>query len=123
MIKGINSSSQYIVVTGGSSPSPNIHSHGLSAGSLRYNPGIQSIEIYDGMSWQQMYSSYAGVDLSNEAKDILAWASVKMRKEKELDALCEKYPGLAKARDNFEMFKTLVDAEESADHGQVAASP
>ena len=38
--------------------------------------------------------------------DVMNWLyEKKMKEEEQLDALCEKYPGLAKARDNFEMFK------------------
>lgn len=112
MIKGINSNSRHVVVTGGSTSQPYVNPTSLSSGQLRYNPSTQNIEIYDGTMWQQMYSSYASVDLSEESKQILAWAAEKMRKEKELEELCEKYPGLKKARNNFEMFKQFVDAQE-----------
>ena len=40
--------------------------------------------------------------------EILDWASDKMDKEKELKALCEQYPALKKAREQFETIKRLV---------------
>ena len=115
MIKGINSGSSHITVTGGSAAQPYINATSLSAGQVRYNPALQGIEIYDGNVWQQMYTSYATVDLDAEAKTILAWAAKKMREEQELESLCKKYPGLDNARNNFEMFKKFVHAQENVD--------
>jgi hypothetical protein len=112
MIKGINSNSRHIVVTGGSSSAPYINATNLGAGQLRYNPGMQTFEVYDGIVWHQMQGAYTAIDLSEDSKQILAWAAEKMRKEEELEALCAKYPGLAKARDNYELFKQFVDAQE-----------
>lgn len=123
MIKGINTSSNFITVTGGNAAIPYINGTNLSSGQLRYNPNMQNFEVYDGTTWHMIASNYATVDLSEYAKSILMWASRKMQEEKELEVLCAKYPGLGKARDNYEMFKKFVDAQEQADQdsGEVTA--
>jgi hypothetical protein len=127
MIKGINSSSRHITVVGGSPSNPYISPGAVGSGAVRWNGNTNCIEINDGNMWQQLNSSYTSIDLGDEAKQILAWAAEKMREERELEALCAKYPGLAKARDNYEMFKKFVAAQEQADDDsegmQVAASP
>ena len=112
MLKGINNTSNYITVQNGTSSTPYINASVLGAGQVRYNPGTQNIEIYDGSTWHTLNSTYASVDLGPEAKLAIDWATKKMREESRINDLCAKYPGLAKARDNFELFKTLVDAEE-----------
>jgi hypothetical protein len=38
-----------------------------------------------------------------------------MQEEQQLEEKCKQYPGLAKARDNFEMFKKLVDTDHSGE--------
>jgi hypothetical protein len=116
MIKGINSNSQYVNVTGGyPSNMPYINASTLSAGSLRYNPGSMNMEVYDGNSWMPINSNFATVDLPDWVKASLDWAHQRMLDEKKLDHLCDKYPGLAKARDNYELFKQFVNAQEQAD--------
>jgi hypothetical protein len=113
MIKGINSSTKHITVMGGSPSNPYISPGAVGAGMIRWNGNTNCMEVNDGNMWQQLNSSYTNIDLSEESKQILAWAAEKMRKEKEIESLCEKYPGLAKARDNFETFKKIVEADES----------
>jgi hypothetical protein len=39
------------------------------------------------------------------------WARKKKQEEARLDELCKKYPGLQKAKDNFEMFQRLVESD------------
>ena len=90
-------------------------------GNVRFNTSNQDMEVYDGNNWLTLYRGTAFIDLSYRTKEILQWAEKKMKEEEQLDALCEKYPGLAKARDNFEMFKKLVDTD--TDHsGEVQAN-
>jgi hypothetical protein len=127
MIKGINSGSKHISVVGGSTSNPYISPGAVGAGMIRWNGNTNCMEVNDGNMWQQIPSSYTSIDLGEEAKQVVAWAAEKMRKEKEIESLCEKYPGLAKARDNYELFKKFVDAQEQADNNtgemQVATSP
>lgn len=113
MIKGISSNSQYVNVNQGYPTNiPYINVGSLSAGSLRFNPSSTNIEVYDGNSWMPFTSNYASIDLPDWVKASLDWAHQKMLDEQKLDYLCEKYPGLDKARNNFELFKKFVEAEE-----------
>lgn len=113
MITGI-SGTDMIRVEGIPHSMPYINTASLSAGQLRFNPQSSCIEIYDGNIWHRMPSAHSTVDLSYDAREAVTWAKKKMLEEKKLDALCEKYPGLAKARENFEVFKRMVESEESA---------
>ena len=112
MIKGINSSGRYITVSGGTASNPYISPGSVGAGMMRYNPNMNCIEVNDGSMWKQLESSYAMVELNPETERILDWAKKKMYEEQQLDELCKKYPGLGKARDNFETFRRLVNSEE-----------
>ena len=89
---------------------PYINMSAPSAGMMRYNGNNSSMEVYDGSTWM-MLTSGASVDLSSDSKAALEWATAKMREEARLDELCQKYPGLAKARENYELFKRLVENE------------
>ena len=121
MIRGINGS-DFISVSGGQMNLPYINGSALSSGQMRFNPGTQNIEIYDGISWQSIVPSYVNVDLPGYVKETINWANQKMNEERQIDELCKKYPGLEKARDNFEMFKKFVKAQEQADNGHPVAS-
>ena len=115
MIKSMASTSKYVSVAGGNPSIPYINGNQLSAGQMRYNPNMQSIEVYDGSTWHTMGNNYVSIDLTPDATAVLDWAKTKMIEEQRIDALCKKYPGLAKARDNFEIFKRLVDSGELAE--------
>ena len=121
MIRGINGSS-FVSVSGGQINLPYINGSALSAGQLRFNPGTQNFEVYDGMVWQSIMPAYANVDLPDYIKETISWANQKMMEERQMDELCKKYPGLDKARDNFELFKKFVQAQEQADNGHPVAN-
>ncbi len=113
MIKGINSNSQYVSVIGGyPAAMPYVNASALSAGSIRYNPGSMNMEVYDGNSWMAFNTNVPTVDLPDWIKATLDWAHQRMLDERKLDYLCEKYPGLNNARNNFELFKKFVAAQE-----------
>lgn len=121
MIKGITGG-RYVVVSGGSSSDPYISPGAVGAGMMRYNPNMSCMEVNDGNSWRQIGMNYASVELDPNAQQILDWAKKKMEEERNLDELCKKYPGLERARSNFELFKQLVLNEESSDT-EVQSSP
>jgi hypothetical protein len=112
MIKNI-SGSKYITISNSGSSDPYISPGSVGAGMLRWNPNMNCMEVNDGNMWKQFSVSYPTVSLTPEAESILDWASKKQAEEKQLDELCEKYPGLERARNNFETFKRLVIAEEN----------
>lgn len=117
MIKGINHASQYVTVTQGYPASmPYVNASALSAGSIRYNPNSQNMEVYDGNSWMPISANYATIDLPDWVKATLDWAHQRMTEERNLEYLCAKYPGLEKARNNYDLFKQFVKAQEDADN-------
>ncbi len=110
MIKSINGS-RYIVVSGGSVSDPYISPGSAGAGMIRWNPNMNCMEVNDGNMWKQFTTSYPTIGLTPEAESILDWARQKQIEERQLDELCKKYPGLERARSNFETFKRLAQTE------------
>lgn len=98
------------VVVSHSSSKPYISPGAQSAGMVRYSPNSQNLEVYDGVAWLQL-STHVEIGLTSETEMLLDWAREKMLEEQRIDELCKQHPGLAKARDNYEMFKRLVDTE------------
>jgi hypothetical protein len=112
MIKGITGG-RYVAISGGTSTDPYISPGAMGAGMIRYNSNMNCMEVNDGNMWKQLGMNYTNIELTGEAQSILDWARKKMQEEQQLDELCKKYPGLGKARSNFETFKRLVEAEEN----------
>jgi hypothetical protein len=113
MINSIVPGDTYISVNGGLSSNPYISPGASGAGMMRYNPNMNQIEVNDGLSWITLASTCASIGLTPEAARILDWAKEKMAEEKKLDELCKKYPGMARARENFETIKRLVQSEQT----------
>jgi hypothetical protein len=61
MIKGINSSSRYITVSGGANSGPYISPGAAGAGMLRWNPNINQMEVNDGNSWIRIDTIYSSI--------------------------------------------------------------
>jgi hypothetical protein len=110
MIKYVNGRNHVVVNNHGIMPY--ISPGSQSAGMVRWNVNMNEMEVYDGVSWKQLSTSI-DVGLDPEAEMILSWAREKMLEEQKLDELCKKYPGLDRARSNFETFLKLVQSEES----------
>lgn len=112
MIKGLTGG-HYITVSNGQATDPYISPGAVGAGMVRYNTNMNCMEVNDGNVWRSLGMNYASVELTGEAQAILDWAKQKMTEEKKINELCEKYPGLGKARDNYEVFLKLVQSDES----------
>lgn len=113
MIKTINGSSRYMMVNGGFPATTyiNQYSGAMNVGDLRYNVSIQRLEVYDGNTWIELNTSHASVGLTPDAENAIDWARKKMDEERRIDELCEKFPGLKKAKDNYEVVLNLVKDE------------
>ena len=128
MIKGVYPTGKYMTVSGGSPSSPSIYNNYGSnqfssgpqslTGQMRYNPSNQSVEVFDGSSWQTVGSSVASVGLSAEAEMLLDWAREKRQEEVNLKMRMEKHPGLKSAYEQFKIMDALTLEEEK--HGQEA---
>ena len=104
MIKGI-ANSRYTHVS--QDYPPYINNGGQSSGEMRYSTSNQSVEVYNGNTWQNI-SEYVNINLSTEAETALQWATNKMHEEKELKAKMEKYPTLKSAYEQYKMVEALV---------------
>jgi len=87
MIKSIYGG-QGIIVNGGMPSVPYINMSNQSAGMVRFNGTIQSLEVYDGSTWYGINNT-ASMELSPEVVSILAWARNKQQEEKDLLNLSE----------------------------------
>lgn len=110
MIKGIAHSGRYLQVTGGSPMNPYIPSGGQSAGMLRYNTNINTIEVYDGQVWKEVSSNFANVALTSEAEALLDWARKKRDEELQLEVLAKEHPAINIALGNLKKAKIQLDA-------------
>jgi hypothetical protein len=110
MIKGISQGGRYITVTGGSPSNPYISPGSQSAGMMRYNTNMNTVEVYDGVSWKEIGSSYAGISLTSEAEALLDWARKKRDEEWQMQSLAKDHPAVKIALDNLEKAKLQLDA-------------
>lgn len=109
MIKDIMQSGRYIQVSGGhSSTYVNGYSGLQGVGNMRYNTASQNMEVFDGNNWIQINMGYASVGLTGEAESLLDWARQKRHEEQQLNEMIEKYPGLKKAKENFDLILNIV---------------
>jgi len=115
MINGITQGGRYITVSGGSGSNPYISPGAVGAGMLRWNPNMNCMEVSDGNNWKTLSMDYASVSLTSEAESLLDWARQKRNDELRLQEMMEKYPGLKKAKENFDLMLNIVkdDYEKS----------
>jgi hypothetical protein len=111
MIKTLSSGSQHIAVIGGNPSVPPISPGAVGAGLVRYNPNMQQMEVYDGITWYGI-NSHVTIDLGMTSKQAIEWAHKKMQEEKRLQDLMDRHPGLKELNDKFEMMKVLCMEEE-----------
>ena len=109
MIKNINSTSQFLAVTGTSSPY--VGNNGNGAGMVRFNNSSQSLEAFDGNIWMTIANNYASVEMSAYGNTIMQWAAKKMEEEKKILALAEQYPAVKDAKEKLDLIMALVQQE------------
>lgn len=99
MIKGINQGGRYINVTGGMPGSNYINnfSGAQGVGNMRFNTSNQNVEVWDGNSWLTLQSSYATVQLDDEAIRLLDWAKEQRDRQLEKVTLAKTHPAIANA--------------------------
>jgi hypothetical protein len=110
MIKGIAHTGRYIQVTGGSPMNPYIPPGSQSAGMVRYNTNMNTMEVYDGQNWKEISNNYASVSLTPDAESLLDWARKKRDEELQLEALAKEHPAINIALDNLKKAKIQLDA-------------
>ena len=87
-------------------------------GQMRYNGSAQCIEVYDGMTWLSMTTSFPTVDLAPHVQAVVNWAQIKMAEESRIRELAAKHPAVAdaleavaKAEEQVRIVAALVDVE------------
>jgi hypothetical protein len=96
MIKGLMGG-RGIVVNNGTPSSIYISPGAQSSGMMRYNPNMNNVEVYDGLSWQTLTTNYPNVELSYDVIEVINWASEKMKHEKKIKELAEQHLAVADA--------------------------
>jgi hypothetical protein len=111
MIKGINQGGRYITVLGGQPGSNyvNNYSGAQGVGNMRFNTSNQNLEVWDGSSWMILQTSYATVQLDDDAIRILDWAKKEMFKDIEINNLVKDHPAIAVAQENLRRAKEQLD--------------
>jgi len=101
MIKTINAGAG-LSIQNGHSTWPSFYNNSASnsntlVGQMRYNGSAQCIEVYDGMAWLSMTTSFPTVDLASHVQAVVNWAQIKMAEESKLKTLAAKHPSVADA--------------------------
>ena len=129
MIKGITSNSQYVIVNSGQAMNNYFSPGAQGAGQMRYNTNSNNIEIWDGVVWKELGTSYASVDLSYEAQELLKWAREARNKElaresriRNNPALRKAYEAIQRAEENFDILDKIVGNDINTDT-EVQSSP
>lgn len=117
MIKSINSSSIWLDVSGSRRylPPSSVkfkYPDTPYVGQIVYDFAMQENYTYNGNQWC-LLESQANIGVATITQDVLHWASKRMHDEQNLDALCDKYPALAEAREQFEAMKALVNDNDN----------
>lgn len=130
MIKGITSNSQYIIVSGGNAMNNYFSPGAQGAGQMRYNTNSNNIEVWDGVTWKELGTSYASVDLNYEAQELLKWAREARNKEmvresriKQNPALRKAYEAIQRAEANFDILDKIVGDDIGSEAEQVQTGP
>jgi hypothetical protein len=67
----------------------------MNVGDVRFNAVMQRFEAYDGNTWIEINTGYAGVGLTPDAEMALDWAIKKKNEELELVALAKSNATIA----------------------------
>ena len=122
MIKIINVGAG-LSIQNGHSTWPSFYNNSASnsntlVGQMRYNGSAQCIEVYDGMTWLSMTTSFPTVDLAPHVQAVVNWAQIKMAEESRIRELAAKHPAVAdaleavaKAEEQVRIVAALVDVE------------
>ena len=96
MIKNVHGIGQYLVVYNNSASNYiNNYSGSQGVGNMRFNTSNQTMEVYDGVTWQILKMGETTVSLTKEAQDAIGWAVEKQQQELRTRVLAEQHPAVA----------------------------
>lgn len=114
MINNISSYDQHIIITGGYTNPPYVNMYTTASapclGHIRINNG--NYETYDGVAWQNIGTQPVTIGLTLAASSAITWAIKKQAEEQEINQLCNQYPELQTARDQYEAIAALLKKTE-----------
>jgi hypothetical protein len=122
MIKNINAGAG-LSIQNGHSTWPSFYNNSASnsntlVGQMRYNGSAQCIEVYDGMVWLSLSTSFPTIELNGDVQMVLNWARAKMAEEARIRELAAKHPAVADAlqavahaEEQVRIVTALVDTE------------
>ena len=101
MIKGLNTGTG-LQIDNGYASWPSFYNNSASnnntlVGQVRYNGSAQCMEVYDGMTWLSMGTSFPTINLSPHVEAVVAWAQKKLAEEAHRKQLAEEHPALKDA--------------------------
>lgn len=83
---------------------------------MRFNTSNQTMEVYDGVTWQGLKMCETTVSLTQDAVEALDWVKQKREEERKLKELSKKYPAVAdqlaavrEAEEKLQMVTLLVE--------------
>jgi hypothetical protein len=95
MIKSITVG-RYLNVSGGTSThvskSYSANNGNGKMGDMLFDFDTQQFKVFDGSTWQTMYSAIPMIQLDGEAESLLNWARTKRQEEIQLDTLAKNNP-------------------------------
>lgn len=115
MIKGLMGTCG-VTVSGGNTALPYVGPNASNpmTGMLRIHN--TDIEVFNGMAWQQLSTSYATVSMDQEVLDVIQWARTQRTMAMNRLTLAQNNPALMKAleavkraEDNFELLARFVE--------------
>ena len=122
MIKGIAPMGKYTVVSAGNTSVPYINQNinNPIQGMIRISGS--DIQVFDGITWMTMNTSYASIGLSSDAESLLDWARKKRDEEIEIDLLAAANPTIKdlldqikEKEDQIQMVMNLIKKEVSVE--------
>jgi hypothetical protein len=88
------------------------------------------MEVFDGNNWVMLNMSYATVDLSYDAQQLLEWARREQSRQLEREAKMKDNPALQKAMEavkraeaNFDLIYKFVEHDTQSESEGVQSSP
>lgn len=119
MIKGLQGITG-VTVSGGDTSVPYVNQNISNPMQGMIRVWGSDMQVFDGIAWMNMSTSYATVSLDTDTQDLLQWARNKRDEELRAKKLSEKYPAVANAFDElkksqqqFNLVMTLSDEYES----------
>lgn len=106
MIKNLSSNSPLLTISPGSMPW--INNQGLSVGNMRFNPGSQNVEVYDGINWIPLTNS-TSIYLDPRLETVMHWALQRMEEETKIRQKAARHPSVADALAAYELAKEKLD--------------